>query len=163
MSEPAASATTRAGVYRERLTVPLRWWVQATMLLATFCLAFVVALPLWVAWLATGVLAAVTYGGFLVMGTALTEVRDGRLSAGGASIPVSLLGSAEALDKKRTRATHGVDADARAFLVTRPYLTRSVKVMLNDPADPTPYWLISSRHPDKLAAALAPVADDSTG
>lgn len=163
MSESAASATTRARAYRERLTVPLRWWVQATMLLATFWLAFVVALPLWVAWLATGVLAAVTYGGFLVLGAARTEVRDGHLYAGGARISLSLLGSAEALDKERTRATHGVDADARAFLVTRPYLTRSVKVRLNDPADPTPYWLISSRHPDRLAAALAPFPEERTG
>ncbi len=49
---------------------------------------------------------------------------------------------------------HGVDADARAFLVTRPYLKRSVLVPVLDPDDRTPYWLISTRHPDRLAAAL---------
>ena len=31
--------------YRERLSVPLRWWVQATMFLATLWLAFIVATP----------------------------------------------------------------------------------------------------------------------
>ena len=35
--------------YSERLYVPLRWWVQATMLLATLWLAFVVAMPAWAA------------------------------------------------------------------------------------------------------------------
>jgi hypothetical protein len=31
--------------YAERLTVPLRWWVQGTMLVATLWLAVVVAMP----------------------------------------------------------------------------------------------------------------------
>jgi hypothetical protein len=29
-----------------------------------------------------------------------------------------------------------------------------VRVDVADPDDPTPYWLVSSRHPDKLAEAL---------
>ena len=40
--------------YRERLSVPLRWWVQATMFLATLWLAFIVSTPPWLAWTATG-------------------------------------------------------------------------------------------------------------
>ena len=48
----------------------------------------------------------------------------------------------------------GADADARAFLVLRPYLKRAVRVPMQDPADPTPYWLVGSRHPDALAAAI---------
>jgi hypothetical protein len=27
-------------------------------------------------------------------------------------------------------------------------------VVLDDPDDPTPYWLVSARHPDRLLAAL---------
>ncbi len=56
---------------------------------------------------------------------------------------------------------HGVDADARAFLFTRPYLKRAVKVTVLDPGDRTPYWLISSRHPHRLAAALGSTADQA--
>ncbi len=48
----------------------------------------------------------------------------------------------------------GPGADARAFLVIRPYLKRAVRVPVTDPADPTPYWLVGSRHPDALAEAL---------
>jgi len=142
--------------YREHLHVPLRWWVQATMFLATVWLAFVVALPAWIAWGASGALLAGTYGLFAWVGSARIEVRDGMLYAGPARIPLSQLGPVEALDKEATRRVHGVDADVRAFLVTRPYISRAVKVTIDDPADPTPYWLISSRHPRRLATVLAP-------
>ena len=56
---------------------------------------------------------------------------------------------------EQTRRVAGVEADARAYLLLRPYLKRSVKVQLIDPADPTPYWLISTRHPAELSAALS--------
>jgi hypothetical protein len=29
-----------------------------------------------------------------------------------------------------------------------------VKVEITDPADPAPYWLMNTRHPDELARAL---------
>ena len=55
------------------------------------------------------------------------------------------------------RPTHrlaGRDADARAYLLLRPYLRRAVRIAIDDPADPTPYWLVSTRRPTRLAAAL---------
>ncbi|MGY2875156.1 hypothetical protein ACVW00_002346 [Marmoricola sp. URHA0025 HA25] len=141
-------------IYTERLRVPLRWWVQATMFLATLWLALVVALPGWLAWTASAASFAGVYGILAWLGTATVLVADGVLQAGPATIPLSRIGAAEALDKDATRRVHGIEADARAFLVTRPYIARSVKVLVDDPADPTPYWLISSRHPRQLAAAL---------
>ena len=140
--------------YEERLRVPLRWWVQTTMFLATLWLALVVALPGPVAWTLSAVAFGGVYGCLVWLGAASVEVRDGVLHAGPATIPLARIGAAEALDKDATRRVHGVDADARAFLVTRPYIKRSVKVVLDDPDDPTPYWLVSSRHPRQLAAAL---------
>jgi hypothetical protein len=141
--------------YSERLHVPLRWWVQATMLLASLWLAFVVAMPAWAAWSATAVVLAVTFGLMAWLGSVRVAVRDGTLYAGPAHISLDLLGPAEPLDAEDTRRVHGVDADARAFLLTRPYLKRSVKVVVEDPADRTPYWLVSTRHPRELAAALS--------
>ncbi len=153
-SIPARDAQASTGSYRERLFVPLRWWVQATMLLASLWLAFIVAMPAAAAWGATGVIVALTVAGFLWLGSARVEVRDGVLYAGPAHISVDLLGPVEPLDPEQARRVHGVDADARAFLFTRPYLKRAVKVTVLDPADRTPYWLISTRHPHRLAAAL---------
>ncbi|WP_030485770.1 DUF3093 domain-containing protein [Nocardioides aequoreus] len=142
------------GHYSERLHVPLRWWVQAIMLLATLWLAFVVAMPAWAAFAATAALLASVGGLLLWVGSAVVRVADGELRAGPASIPVALLGEPEALDPEATRRVHGVEADARAYLLTRPYLKRAVRVPVLDPQDPTPYWLLSTRRPQRLAAAI---------
>jgi hypothetical protein len=141
--------------YDERLGVPLRWWALGTMFLASVLLAFAVALPLAVAFIASGALTVLMAGLFLGYGAASVSVADGVFRAGPASIPVSLLGEVTPLDPGTTRLLAGVDADARAFLLLRPYLKRSVKVTLADPTDPTPYWLVSTRHPHRLAAALS--------
>src|SRR3954447_3829032 len=117
-----APGAAPGATYRERLNVPLRWWVQATMFLATLWLALVVALPGWFAWSASGVLLAAVYGLFAWMGSVEVAVHDGVLHAGKAQIPLAALGTAEALDKEATRRVHGVDADVRAYLVTRPYI-----------------------------------------
>lgn len=153
-------STTSPAAYSERLHVPLRWWVQATMLLASLWLAFVVAMPAWAAWVATGILVALTFGMLARVGSTRVAVRDGVLRAGRAHIPLALVGDVEPLDADATRRVHGVDADARAFLVTRPYLKRAVRVSITDPADPTPYWLLSTRHPQALATAIATALTD---
>ncbi len=142
------------GHYSERLYVPLRWWVQATMLLATLFLAFVVAMPAWAAFAATAALLACVVGLLLSVGSAVVRVVDGELQAGRARIPAALLGEPTALDAEATRRVHGVEADARAYLLTRPYLKRAVRVPVLDPRDPAPYWLLSTRRPQRLAAAI---------
>ena len=59
-----------------------------------------------------------------------------------------------ALDAAETRSRSVCEADARAHLVLRPYVSTAVEITLDDPADPVPYWLISTRRPTELAAAL---------
>ena len=141
--------------YDERLHVPLRWWALLTMFLATVLLAFLVATPPWVAFAVSGTLTALAAAVYVSYGAARVSVHDGTFRAGRAQIPVALLGAAVALDAVASRRLAGVDADARAFLLLRPYVKRSVQVPVEDPADPAPYWMISTRHPDELAAALA--------
>jgi hypothetical protein len=152
-------------VYDERLGVPLRWWALATMFLASMLLAFLVATPTWLAVLGTAVLVTVVLLLFVGYGAARVSVRDGVLTAGRARIPVRLTGEVEALDAEATHRLAGRDADARAYLLLRPYLRRAVRVGIDDPADPTPYWLVSTRRPDRLVVALtrAQQAARSTG
>lgn len=141
--------------YTERLFVPLRWWVQATMLVATFWLALVVAVPLLAANLIVGTIAALVAAAFLRFGAFRVEVADGELRAGRAHLPLTYVGEVLPLDKEQTRLLAGRDANARAYLAMRPYVKRSVRVEITDPADPTPYWLVSTRRPRQLTAALA--------
>ncbi|MBZ5738667.1 DUF3093 domain-containing protein [Nocardioides mangrovi] len=143
-----------APTYTERLGVPLRWWVQGVMFIATLWLAVVVAVPGLTAWIVTAVALALLASGFLSYGSARLAVADGTFRAGAAHIAGQHLGEARALDAEETRRTAGMHADARAFLLLRPYLKRAVKVEITDPADPAPYWLVSTRHPEELAKAL---------
>lgn len=81
-------------------------------------------------------------------------VADGHFRAGRATIEISSLGSATAFEKEEARAERGVNLDARAWLALRPWVDPVVKVELNDPLDPTPYWLVSSKKPQALITAL---------
>ena len=140
--------------YAERLTVPLRWWAQGTMFVASLWLAVLAATPGVVAWSVTFGAVALMVALFVTYGRARVGVEDGQFRAGRAHIPLELVGEVLALDAEGLRRQAGVDADARAYLLLRPYLKRGVRVDISDPADPTPYWLVSCKRPERLVSAL---------
>lgn len=144
--------------YDERLNVPLRWWVQGIMFVATLWIAMIVSMPAALAWGVTAALLALLALAFVAYGSARVVVTDDGLRAGRARIDAVYLGTVEALDPEAARRVAGVEADARAYLVLRPYLHRAVKVQITDPDDPAPYWLLGTRHPERLAAAIAALA-----
>ncbi|HET7431558.1 MAG TPA: DUF3093 domain-containing protein [Nocardioides sp.] len=154
MSETVDPAAASVAGHHERLSVPLRWWAQGTMLVATFWLAFVVSTPGVVAWSATAVLVLLMAALLLGYGAPRVDVEDGWLRAGRARISGEFLAAAEPLDADATRRVAGREADARAYLLLRPYLKRAVRVTVADHRDPTPYWLVSTRDPEHLAAAI---------
>jgi len=142
--------------YAERLTVPLRWWVQGTMLVASVWLAVLVATPEAeaVAWVVTALALAVLVALLVGYGRAQVAVEGQTLRAGRAHIALEHVGEVTALDADAVRRQAGVDADARAYLLLRPYLKRAVRVDITDPADPTPYWLVSCRRPEQVVTAV---------
>jgi hypothetical protein len=140
--------------YEERLHAPLAWWLIGLVFVVTVWWVFILATPQWLAWLAAGI--ALTSAAGLVghYGAARVAVTDGQLRAGRAHIPLELCGAVEVLDADLTRQAGGAEADARAYLLLRPYIATAVRVAIDDPNDPVPYWLISSRRPERLAAAV---------
>ncbi len=148
--------------FSERLWVPWWWWLLGVGFIGTGW--FAVALYLNSLW-ATAVsvppllafLAAFT-------GWSATEIKvdDAGLSAGGARIEPDWLGEVRALSPSQTKRILGVEAEASAWHVVRPYLTRSVRIEVKDPADPHPYWIVSSRSPDELAAAVSALIEEHT-
>jgi hypothetical protein len=140
--------------YTERLRVPLRWWAVATMFWASVLLAFLVALPAGFALATVGAMAGANVAFFVGYGGAALVLADGTFRAGRAQIPVHLLAAPQPLDAEEAKRVAGVEADARAYLLIRPYVRRAVRVRVTDPADPAPYWLVSTRHPRTLVASL---------
>lgn len=134
--------------------MPVRWWLQGLLMVASFWVAMVVALPTLLVWGLTAGLLGLLSMGLMSYGAARVGVDDGWFRAGRAKIELYFLADVEVLDQDRMREVSGPAADARAYLVLRPYVRGGVKIALCDPADPTPYWLVSSRRPRELAEAL---------
>ena len=93
--------------------------------------------------------AAIFVSASIVISVDAQEIRVGR-----ASIEHAYIAASRALDAEQTRLRAGVEADASAHLVLRPYIKTAVEITLDDEDDPVPYWLISTRNPQRLAAAL---------
>jgi hypothetical protein len=90
----------------------------------------------------------------LVLASPTVQVADGVLTAGRASIETRLLGEAVPIDGAEATLERGQRLDARAWLLIRGWIAPVVRIPLEDPSDPAPYWLVSSRRPQKMAAAI---------
>lgn len=139
--------------YRERVQVPLSWWVFAVLFAATLAGAFGFYLGRGVA-LAVGLPALVVVGLGFLASSYVIEVDDDTVRVGRAEIGRPWIGAVRPLDAAGTRTRSEVEADARAHLVLRPWVSTTVELTLDDPADPVPYWLVSTRRPGALATAL---------
>ena len=146
--------------FRERLHVPVVWWLLSAVLALTVLVAFGLSTgPGWGIGVAAVSLAVTT--ALFVRSAVRIEVDDTMLRVGRAQIEHRYIGGAVPLDAEQTRRRAGVEADARAHLVLRPYVSTAVQITLDDPDDPVPYWLVSSRRPAALAAALDPTGATS--
>ena len=138
----------------ERLWVPPWWWLLAAGAVATVWLALAGALGAPVAGAAAG-LTAVLVGAALVRYGALTVGVDAAgFRAGPAVLPLWAVGDVEALRGERARAARGPEAGPMDHLVLRGYVDGVVRVVVSDPDDPVERWIVSSRRPEDLAAAL---------
>ncbi|MGW2743640.1 DUF3093 domain-containing protein [Streptomyces sp. NPDC001450] len=142
-----------ASPYEERLTAPRSWWLISFLVGVSFALILLPfgTLPLLgglVGGTAAAAVVASAYGSLRI------RVVGDSLIAGEAKIPVSALGDAEILDPEEARAWRTYKADTRAFLLLRAYIPRALRVEVTDPQDPTPYLYLSTREPERLAAAI---------
>ncbi len=139
--------------FRERLVPGVGPLVAAA---CAGVLVLVILLPLWptLAWVA-GAVVSVACMVALVLTAPVVSVSDGVLRAGRAHVPVELLGDAVVVPDKEQRTRElGPQLDGRAHVVLQSSIPTAVRVALEDPQDPTPYWLLSTRRPEELAAAL---------
>lgn len=149
MATPAPAAPTQ---YSERLT-PAWWiWLCAAGFAASFGIVLIRVDPVASLVATLAVLALCSYA--LVRTTAPVAVDATSFVAGRARLPLDVVAGVEALDAEEMRRARSVELDARAYLCLRGWVAGGVRVRLDDPEDDTPYWLVSSRHPVALAAAL---------
>jgi len=110
-------------------------------------------------WVPYPILFAIVAGVLLWFSRIRVEVTTGpdgapELRAGSAHLPVSVIAKSAAIPASAKSAALGRQLDPAAFVVHRAWIGPLVLVVLDDADDPTPYWLVSSRHPDRVLAAL---------
>jgi hypothetical protein len=149
------------GSYRERLLVPVSYWLIAVPVVVTLGAEAYFFVDGIIPPLVIVVLYLIVAAFLVNWSSATIEVTDGVLRAGGDTLPLSEAGEAIALDDKQAMALRGPQADPSAHILLRPYLKRAVYVGIADPGQGVPYWLIATRHPAELAAAIESARHDS--
>ena len=144
--------------YREHLRVPASYWVLGFITMVTFASFAWAGFSLAVA-LGAYVLLVLVPGVVLwIWGNATIAVDGGELRAGRDALALDQAGHVQVLDAQQTAKLRGPLADPAGYMLIRPYLKRAVYVeVLPEAAGGTPehpYWLVGSRDPEALAAAI---------
>lgn len=165
VNSPAPEAGADAGaptvLYRERQWVPIRFWLMAAFVV--FITTVSIGLNRPATWtVATAIICSIiAIWVLLSWSTTVVQVEqdpDGTrwLNVKIAQLPNDVVSRSLAVPKSARRAAMGPQLDPAAFLVTHSWVDEMVMFVLDDPEDPTPYWLISSKNPEELIKAFVP-------
>jgi hypothetical protein len=150
---PAGSAGADAR-YAERLRTPWWWYPVAIGIAGLLAAEFRVAGVHVTEWLPFGIMLPLAAAIVWWIGRSRLEVRAGELRIRGAHLPLEYVTGAVGLDPVTLRRVVGREGDPAAFVQIRPWIGPGVQVWIDDEDDPTPYWVVSSRHPDRLVSVL---------
>jgi len=157
-----SAVSTQTVRYRERLRVPWWWWPIGVGLSSVLALEVNMGIRNIPDWLPYAALAAVAVGVLLwlsrveirVVDTGAGAESEIELWAGQAHLPASVVSRSAVVPRSAKSAALGRQLDPAAFVLHRNWVGPMVLVVLDDPDDPTPYWMVSSRHPDRVLSAL---------
>ena len=151
---PASNSTPNDAtvLFSEKLWPNFWIWLVAAGLAAAGILVFA---PIS---MAAGITAAVVLftilTALLVLSTPAITVTGSTLRVGRATIERRFVGTASAYRGPEATAERGTRLNGLAFMCIRGWIDPVVRIEITDPSDRTPYWLTSTRHPDKLTAVL---------
>lgn len=144
--------------YAERMRLPLAGWL-AVIVVAVLAgaLSNFGDLRWWRVAASVALMVAVFVGAWWLsrLRVAVAEA-DGEvwLHVDDARLPMSAVAEVQVLEPVAYSDAMGVALHPLAFIVQRPWINRGLRIVLDDPADPTPYWIVASRRPERLKAAL---------
>ena len=139
--------------------MPWWWWPPAFVVVVLLAAEIHMGHPGVREWLPYVLLVPLAAAALIWLGRVRVEVggtsgADRELRAGPAHLPVSEIGQVDVVRGEAKRAALGPQLDPAAFVVHRPWIGPAVRLEVLDPDDPTPYWVISTRRPERLLAAL---------
>ena len=95
---------------------------------------------------------AIIYIAFVMRSTITFDGKELRIDR--AHIEIKYLGEVTILDSPEMRLLRTRDADPAAYLAIKFWAPTGIKIEVTDPRDPTPYWLITSKRGEEIAALL---------
>ncbi|QOR69114.1 DUF3093 domain-containing protein [Ruania alkalisoli] len=138
--------------YRERVLPSSAAWLLAP---AAGLLVGLALLPLdTVLALAAGTLIAALAAVMLIVVSPVVEVAGDTLRVDRARLPVELVSQVIELEGDELKHAMRRGLDARAHVRFRAWSPTAVRIVFDDPDDPTSYWLVSTRRPAELSQAL---------
>jgi hypothetical protein len=143
-----------APAYAERLYVTWYWWLPPLVAAGLLAAEVHLGYPGVRAWLPYVVLLPLTALLIFRAGRVPVRVADGELWVGPAHVPLEFVGEIKVVGREQKRAALGPHLDPAAYVLHRGWVGPLVRVEITDPDDPKPYWVFSTRHPERLAQAL---------
>lgn len=140
-------------IFREVLRPPI--WVLAFI----YFLFLSIVLSVWAALdtratLVTLALSTITLIWISISMTSEISFDGEVLKIDKANIEVKYLGKVTVLDKTAMRLLRTRDADPAAYLAIKFWEPRGLRIDLRDSRDKTPYWLVTSKRGEEIAALL---------
>jgi hypothetical protein len=104
--------------------------------------------------IAVGLILVMSIWAALFFLAPVIQVGSSHLTVARAKIPRDLLGKIEEIGKDQIFSERGPKLEPAAYKVFQGTVKTAIKITVNDPNDPTPYWIISTRKPAQLAEVL---------
>ncbi|MDO4760695.1 MAG: DUF3093 domain-containing protein [Corynebacterium sp.] len=153
-------------LYSERQWVPWYWWLIAAFIVAL--ISAQLSFNRSVLWLYIPAITLSCLAVWVLLSMSGTRVRveldpDGTrwLVTGQANLPNTVVPRSLAVPATAKRNAMGRQLDPAAFVVSHGWVPEMVMLVLDDPEDPTPYWLIATRNPEALLQAFVPEQAES--
>ena len=140
--------------YVEALRTPWWWYLAAVGIAGLIAAEFRIAGVHVTEWLPFVILIPLSAIIVWWMGRSRVQVSRGELHIRGAHLSLEYVTGVVGLDPQTLRRVVGREGDPAAFVQIRPWIGPGVQVWIDDEDDPTPYWVVSTRHPDRLVTAL---------
>lgn len=140
--------------YREGLRTPWYWYPISFGVAVVLAAEFHVSGYALTDWLPFGFLPPFSLVSVWWLGRSKLRISATELSIRGAHIPLRYVSNAIALDARTLRRVIGREGHPLAFVSIRPWIGPGVQLELDDPEDPTPYWVVSTRRPEQVAALI---------
>ena len=141
--------------YDEPLRAPWWWWPASLAVAALLAAVVHAGAGGWRAVVPYAVALPLALVGVARASRGRVRLADGVLHVPGARLPVDVVSRVVPLDPPSLRRLAGPQRHPWAFVSRKGFVPTALLLELDDPADDTPYWVVSTRRPEELADALA--------